>query len=358
VTLLYTLDFPPERGGIQRYLFDRAVHRLGPGDCVVVGQGKHSPMDAGSLSCRVIRLYNPLSGFNKKWSLINLFIHATFHCGSGETAVECGNVYAAVAVWLASFIRTIRYRVYTYGGELAGLRKRNLKSALLTSVLRRSEALYTLGAFSGNLIGLAGVDRPIEVEPPRIMMPRDAGIRPSRSIEEFSQKIPIRMLSVGRFVQHKGHAILLEACRRISSEIPWHLTLIGVGPLEKQLAYLIGKYGQTEKVALRAGINDDELYGEYRRADLFILPSLELPGAAEGFGIVLLEAMAFGVPIVASSTGGITEVLDNGVCGFLVEPGDAAALAAGIEAMARDKILRQRFAQRAFERLRERYVWH
>ncbi|MBN1128733.1 MAG: glycosyltransferase family 4 protein, partial [Chitinispirillaceae bacterium] len=140
--------------------------------------------------------------------------------------------------------------------------------------------------------------------------------------------------------------------------LPWHLTLAGSGGQGKKLSAHAGRIGIGESVSVRTGIDDKELSETYRAADLFVFPSRETASGAEGFGIALLEAMAHGVPVVASRTGGIPEVLGNGACGVLVEPGSAAALAGAIARLAGDVGERKRLSAAAFERLRKRYAWN
>jgi glycosyltransferase involved in cell wall biosynthesis len=357
--LLLTLDFPPERGGIQHYLFERAAHRFCPQDRIVVGCGAKMARDKRPLPCPVARVGNALSRINKKWSIVNLFLWCA-GCAPAELRsldIECGNVYAAVAPWLLSFFRPVRYRVFTYGGELLGLRGKTPVSLLLKSVLRRSEALYALGQFTHDLLRSAGLKNEIVIEPPRIALPPDKRPAPAPLRTGFSPDAPLRLLSVGRLVPHKGHEILVDACIAIPPDLPWYLTIVGTGPLEKRLAEHIGKVGLVKRVTLIGGISDRELSEEYGKTDLFVHPSIETARGAEGFGIALLEAMAAGVPIIASRTGGIPEALDDGACGVLVKPGDAMELSGAIVRLAGDRKLREVLTQKATKRLKERYAW-
>jgi glycosyltransferase involved in cell wall biosynthesis len=357
--LLLTLDFPPERGGIQRYLFERASHRFGPHDGIVVGDGAKAAGDNGPLPCPVARVGNALSRINKKWSIVNLFLWCAGRAPAELRSldIECGNVYAAAAPWLLSFFRPVRYRVFTYGGELLGLRGKSPVSLLLKSVLRRSEALYALGRYTHDLLRSAGIKNEIVIEPPRIVLPPDKRPAPAPLRTGFSLDAPLRLLSVGRLVPHKGHEILVDACVTIPPDLPWHLTIVGSGPLEKRLTEHIGKNSLGKRVTLLGDIGDRGLAEEYRKTDLFIHPSIETARGAEGFGIALLEAMAAGVPVIASRAGGIPEALDDGACGVLVKPGDATELTDAIVRLAGDRKMREILTQKATIRLKERYAW-
>jgi glycosyltransferase involved in cell wall biosynthesis len=87
-------------------------------------------------------------------------------------------------------------------------------------------------------------------------------------------------------------------------------------------------------------------------SDVFVLSS-----RSEGFPVSILEAMAAGLPVVASDVGGVSEAVVDDETGLLVPPGDAAALAAALERLARDPDLAARLGDAGFRRLRERFSW-
>jgi glycosyltransferase involved in cell wall biosynthesis len=94
----------------------------------------------------------------------------------------------------------------------------------------------------------------------------------------------------------------------------------------------------------------------YHKADIFVFPSLNLPDAIEGFGIVLLEAMAFNIPIIASHAGGIPEVVTS-ECAILVPPGNVTALGDAIKELYYKPYYRKQLSEKAFERVRDHFSW-
>src|SRR5262249_24656144 len=148
----------------------------------------------------------------------------------------------------------------------------------------------------------------------------------------------LRLLSVGRLHPQKGHGVLLDAMGRTAARgASLSLVIAGEGTLRPVLEEGIRRLGLDGSVRL-AGRRGDvrELL---RAADVFVFPSLY-----EAVGIALLEAMASGLPVVASRTGGIPEVVEDGASGRLVPPGDAEALAEALAALARDPDERRRLA--------------
>jgi glycosyltransferase involved in cell wall biosynthesis len=111
-------------------------------------------------------------------------------------------------------------------------------------------------------------------------------------------------------------------------------------------------------VTFRGRVSDAELQAAYRDADVLVLPSVvDARGDTEGLGVVLLEAMAFRVPVVASRLGGITDIVADGETGLLVPPGDATALAAALRSLAEDPALAARLAEGGRRLLAERFSW-
>ncbi|HEV3202001.1 MAG TPA: glycosyltransferase family 4 protein [Bryobacteraceae bacterium] len=136
------------------------------------------------------------------------------------------------------------------------------------------------------------------------------------------------VLFVGRFYRRKRVDVLLRAAAVLRGSIPnLEVRIVGNGPCARELHRLSRDLNLADSVVWLGDITRGELAAEYRRCRVFCLPSLQ-----EGFGIVLLEAMAASKPIVASRAGAIPEVVPHGV---LVEPGSPEALAAGIQALHR-----------------------
>ncbi|MCI0566951.1 MAG: glycosyltransferase [Acidobacteria bacterium] len=140
--------------------------------------------------------------------------------------------------------------------------------------------------------------------------------------------------SVGHLAEHKGHSVLVEAAGRLSAE-PHSLRYLIVGRGERQEA--VRRKVQTlglEKVFRLMGFSE-EVADILPALDMFVFPSL----SGEGSPAVLKEAMACGLPIVASAISGVEEVIHHGQEGLLVAPGDAVALSAAILMVASDRSL-------------------
>jgi glycosyltransferase involved in cell wall biosynthesis len=141
------------------------------------------------------------------------------------------------------------------------------------------------------------------------------------------------VLCVARQYRRKHVADLLRAMPLVRRRVPQARALVvGDGPEHGRLRRLWAELDLGESVRLLGAIpDDDEVARLYRRADVFCLPSVQ-----EGFGIVFLEAMASGLPVVATTAAAIPEVVPQGRAGLLVPPGDTEALAAALVELLRD----------------------
>ena len=159
-----------------------------------------------------------------------------------------------------------------------------------------------------------------------------------RRVTEFRREAGGRpiVLNVGRLVGYKGQRFLIEALRELDA-VAW---IVGTGPLETELRRLAAELGVADRVKFWGGVSDADLPALLHACDVFALPSIT---AAEAFGIVQVEAMACGKPVVSCALqSGVKFVNQDGVTGLLVTPADSAALAAGIRSLLGDATLCQR----------------
>jgi phosphatidylinositol alpha-mannosyltransferase len=146
----------------------------------------------------------------------------------------------------------------------------------------------------------------------------------------------LNILFVGRFEERKGLIHLLKAYHRLRKrKVDARLLVVGAGPKEREYRRFVGLRGIRD-VEWLGRVSDDDKVRYFASADIYCAPNT----GQESFGIVLLEAMAAGVPIIASDIHGFKNVMQRNVQGILVEPRNHRALAAALYALARDPDLR------------------
>jgi colanic acid/amylovoran biosynthesis glycosyltransferase len=167
----------------------------------------------------------------------------------------------------------------------------------------------------------------------------------------------LSIVTVGTLHEVKGQAHLIEACRRLVAEgVDVRCELIGDGPDRDALAAQIQAAGLDGTVHLAGVLTHDRLAERIRAADVLVAPSVpSRDGRREGLPVVLMEAMASGLAVVASDLSGIPELVEDEVTGLLTPPGDPAALASALARLARDPDLRRRLGAAGRERVHAEY---
>ena len=243
-------------------------------------------------------------------------------------------LYAALPILLGPVRR--RPLVVHFHGPWAGEataagrgRAAPVKAALEGAVYRRADRVVVLSHSFGTLVrdeyGVRA-DR-VRVIPPGVDLER---FTPDRDGARRRLGVPPErplLVSARRLVPRMGLDVLVRAMSRLPEGV--HLVVAGDGPEGEPLRQAAVALGVHDRVHLLGRIDDAELVDWYRAADVAVLPSLSL----EGFGLVALEALACGTPVVASRVGGLPEVVGPLDPGLVVEPGDPEALAARLAAV-------------------------
>jgi len=148
---------------------------------------------------------------------------------------------------------------------------------------------------------------------------------------------PLRLVFVGSLIPRKGLHTLVEGLSLLREE-NWVLDVVGRQDIDpdytKDVKTQIRKYGMENRIRLHGSLPDAKLQQVLSRAQVFIVVS-----SYEGYGIVYLEGMNFGLPVIASTGGGAHEIVQDGKTGRLVKPGDVAGIAAAVQEYCRDRKL-------------------
>ncbi|MEI8079090.1 MAG: glycosyltransferase family 4 protein [bacterium] len=211
------------------------------------------------------------------------------------------------------------------GRWLARFVERFSGHVVIASVFVKARFERCLGRTSRATVMPMGVDlgrfRPVWSEPPTVPPPQP------------------RLLFVGRLHPVKGVDVLLHAVPAILARFPdARVTVAGAGENRSAMETLREQLElPAERVHFLGAVPVQEMPELLRRHDALVVPSLQLPsGETEGFPVVILEALATGLPVVASRVGGIPEAIADGENGWLVDHGNPAALATGVERLMQD----------------------
>jgi glycosyltransferase involved in cell wall biosynthesis len=182
---------------------------------------------------------------------------------------------------------------------------------------------------------------------------RPGEIRVARPGVDPAEAVPgtaagAELLCVAALIPGKGHAVLLAALAQLA-ELPWRCSWVGSPDRDPEHAEWLRRQavsaGIAKRIRLRGPLTGPELAACYAGADLLVLPSYR-----ETYGMVVTEALARGLPVLASAVGGVPEALGDPTAGLLVRPGDPDALAEALRCWLSDAELRDRLRQAAHRR--------
>ncbi len=241
-----------------------------------------------------------------------------------------------------------------YHGSEVGLLEKlpQLARGLFARLLNLADFSITNSTYNKKKLEKLGIKTPIEVIP--LTNPHTTETIP------YVEKHNKRVLFVGRLTESKGLTILLKAFKIIANKYPdSELVIVGDGPLRKNLENLAYELGIESKTIFKGFLTGEPLLNEYREAMVFVLPSIETKGgSSEGLGVVLLEALSMGIPVVGANIGGIPDIIINGETGLLAEPGNHQDLAEKIINLIESPDLRRTLTEKGQQHLKANFTWN
>lgn len=225
--------------------------------------------------------------------------------------------YPALAAWLCRRLTSIPYSFTAHAQDLY------VDQSFLAAKARDARFVVAISEFNRRFLSPWAADGRVEVVHYGLEVER-YDFRPRAPAPEG----PVRMLCVATLRDYKGHAVLFEALAGDEPELARvQLDLAGDGPLRRELEVRARRLGLAERVRFLGSRTEDEVAALLDAADVFVLPSIVLPnGWMEGLPNVLIEALAAGVPAIATRMSGIPELIRDGETGLLAEPGDPIGL--------------------------------
>ncbi len=374
--LVVTPTSYPEVGGLQNYCENLCSQFAQQGDAVTLftltSDTQPYPSNSGYKTVRVSHLNriaraNMLLSLLQKiyvlWALLHAARSVQADCIICVTWDPLGYIGLPVA-------RLLRRRFYcvALGQEVCQLPNRwwvrwlkartpcvrllPLRSGLCNQPLHKGPSAENLGVAAERIVifppGI--VEVPIPADPKAPVAARlEVGMSDRRII-----------LQVSRLVPRKAHDVMLAALPEVIAEIPnVHYVVVGDGPERKAIEARVIQSRLNAFVTLAGRVDETLLSTWYQAAEVCVLPCRSSPDGRdfEGFGIVFLESFRYGKPVVAGRSGGVEDVVVDGVNGFVVQPGDAHALANAVLTLLRDPALAEMLGQAGQAITRKSFSW-
>lgn len=261
--------------------------------------------------------------------------------------------HAYIALGAAKLFR-IPLVLNFHGAELLLIRKKKWVKPLLKFAIGQAQAVFANSSFTaGKIKALRNVD--VEWSPYGTTL--ETG---EISAEPHAVDGKFKILFVGRHIERKGICYLIEAAKYLPRD-QFEIRIVGVGDITDKLKTQAAEVSTTPDAAniiFTGKLSPEELANEYKTANVFTLPAIvDSKGDTEGLGVVLIEAMELGLPVVASNVGGIPDVVVDGVSGILVPEKNPEALASAYKRLAAEPELQKQLLEGARKRIDECFNW-
>lgn len=345
LVLVLTPDFPPARGGIQALAY-QVVNEFTRVDVQVVA------IDAPGASEFDERQQFPVRRVGGDWGSRAAAVMALNVWGflaaarRRPDAILSLHIVAGPAAALARKRLSIPFAQYVYAKEIGA------RPALASHAMGRADRVIAISNYARTLAMSVGA------QASRIALIHPGVSLPSR-VERVAMDRPI-ILSIARLEdRYKGHDVLMRTMPIIRASVPdveW--VILGDGPLRPALEGLATAVGVDDCVSFLGSVSDGERDHWLARGDVLVMAS-RMPAqglAGEGFGIVYLEANAYGMPAVGGNVGGATDAIVDGQTGLLVDPTDPIDLAGAIVRLITDGALARRLGEQGMARAQE-FAW-
>ncbi|MEM4589043.1 MAG: glycosyltransferase family 4 protein [Thermoplasmata archaeon] len=360
--LIVTPYFPPRRGGVENYTYNISKRLAEKGhEVTVLSTGNTAEETCDDFE--VIRIKNKVSISNTPlnmslaFKLSKILKKEDFDVVNAHMPVPFyADMTAITSKW-----NNIRF-VLTYHNDVIKDGFLKILSAfynksLLQLTLRLSDKIITPSPYVYNESHIIKKfsDKTVLIPPgvdPNFYKPGRSHIKKKYNLPQNS-KVILFIGTMNRGHAHKGVDILLRAFSKIkSNEV--RLVLAGGGNRIPEYKRLARSLGIANKTIFTGFIDEKSLISLYRGSYMLVLPTLT---AAEGFGMVLIEANACGKPVIGSKVGGIKYVIKDGKTGLLVPPGDPEALTKAIEKLLEDEELAKKMGSNGRKMVKENYTW-
>ncbi|MFA5163182.1 MAG: glycosyltransferase family 4 protein [Patescibacteria group bacterium] len=324
-TLLYTQEFPPFKGGVANYYGQMLSHWPEGEEIFVLTQNRHGRFRQYFIHfCQLVRA---------------VYKHKIDYIIVGQV-LPLGSV-----VHFFWRFRRLKYAVFLHGMDLAFALKHPRKAWLAKLILQDANRIICANSYTAEML--------------KVKFPHLAStivvVNPGVSHYQEREKLPqlrkdqeeIILLSIGRLVKRKGFA---ETIKALPSGVRY--VIIGQGPEAAALHQIA-----DSRVTFIESVSEAAKWSWLEACDIFIMPSVDLDGDFEGFGIVYLEANLAGKPVIAGNSGGIKDAVIDGYNGLVVNGHSLPAIREAILKLASDPDLRHKLGQQGKARAEKDFSW-
>lgn len=344
-TLLFTLEYPPFKGGVSKY-YENLVKHWPESNEIFVLENNDKALINNSIWPKWLPALFRLTKKVEEKKISHVLVGQILPLGT--------------VAYLVSKFKKFEYSIILHGLDFSlasrGLKKRWLSKKILSNakniICGNSYTAGLVKDFLGNKNKIIVVNPGVEGR-----VTRNAE-RITQIKKEHNLKNKLILLTVGRLVKRKGVDMVLTSLPKILEKNPDLIYVIaGNGPEEENIKNIIAKLKLEKNVLVIQNPTDEDKNAWYEICDIFIMPARNIDGDFEGFGIVYLEANLAGKPVIAGRSGGVADAVENNVNGLLIDPKNSEEITTAILSLVENKNLREKIGEQGRERAIKNFNW-
>ncbi|MFA5359474.1 MAG: glycosyltransferase family 4 protein [Patescibacteria group bacterium] len=339
-TLLFTLEYPPFHGGVANYYSNLVKYWPKPNEIFVLSNSDNRLINGKFPLLKWLPAFFSLRKKIKQEKIDHILVGQILPLGT-------------VALIYSKFYK-IKYSVFLHGMDFSWAVKSPRKKWLTGKILKNADKIICVNSYVADLARqtFSGIKHKIIVVNPGINTNAENNAQQIIQLKEkYHLENKMVLLSVGRLVKRKGFDVVVDCLPKTLEKIPNLIyVMIGDGPELKN-------YQSKNNVLIINNASDQERDLWYNICDIFIMPSRNINGDFEGFGIVYLEANLAGKPVIAGKSGGISDAVIDGLNGLLVDPLSSDQIISTIIKLAQDQSLRQKLGAQGKARAINDFNW-
>lgn len=341
--LLATLEYPPHIGGVANYYENLKNYWPERDDFIVLDNSQ------GKLLAK--RKFFP-------WLKSIITIAQAFFTHKADLVLIGQILPLGTSAALLSLCFPFRYGIFFHGLDY---------SLSVSTPFKRKLSRFILSRATIIICANSEVKRKL-IETRESLTPKIEVINPGAIAEDFDQSIKTELidryhlagkkiiLSLGRLVRRKGFDRVIQSLDQLQIDNFYYL-ICGQGVEKKYLSDLAQASRHRDKILFVDNLSQAEKWACFSLCDIFIMPSRNIAGDFEGFGIVYLEANLMSKPVIAGASGGVADAVEDGVNGLLVNPEDNNEIAQALNKLLGNPILAEKLGKQGKERALEYFNW-
>jgi len=356
-SLLITIDFPPQQGGVANYLANFS-NNISKNKIIVLAdkKGRWQSFDSKQ-EYKIFRQQLYYKHFWPKW--LKIFSIA-------KKIIKQKNVEQIIfshvlPIGYICLLLNLPFVTILHGYDILAAQKNVWKNFWLKTILHKSKHIIVNSDFTKQQVIKQGInENKITIVYPCPNIPNKINqTKKELIIKELELEGKPILLSVGRLVKRKGIDKVIESLGSVIKNFPDLIYLIiGQGEYKRELEKLAKSKQFRSNIIFLENISNQHLPIYYNLADIFIMPSrIENQNDVEGFGIVYLEAGLFAKPVIAGKSGGVEDAVIDGKTGILVEPNNSSAISNAILKLLNDGKLANKLGVQGQKRVLSKFQW-